>query len=130
WPVKLGWLGWIAFGAALLAGQRAAGAGAAARSWATAAVRRVTSRTYAEGTEEALLLGTSSPWILAIGQAVPVGIAAAYFAMPSVWLFFFALFSAIAGAVTSHAAERSRALWLRGGLTRAELFRRVERAYW
>src|SRR5690606_27253558 len=67
---------------------------------------------------------------LAIGQAVPIGIAAAYFAVPSVWLFLFALFSAIAGAVTSHAAARSRTLWLRAPLTRAQLFRRVERSYW
>jgi len=130
WPVKLGWLGWIAFGAMLLAGPRAASAAAAARRWLGAAGRRFSPRPYAEGTEESLLLGTSRPWVLAIGQAVPVGIAAGYFKVPTVWLFLFAVFSAIAGAVTSHAAERSRVLWLRNGLTRAELFRRVERAYW
>ncbi|HEX7080426.1 MAG TPA: hypothetical protein VF329_05385 [Gammaproteobacteria bacterium] len=130
WPVKLGFIGWIAFGAVLLAGHRAASVRAAVHGWLTATLRRLPSLAYAEGMEASLLLGTSRPWILAIGQAVPIGIAAAYIAVPSVWLFFFTLFGAITAAVTSHAAARSRTLWLRAGLTRAELFRRVERAYW
>src|SRR5690606_22815589 len=54
WPVKLGWLGWIAFGAMLLAGPRAASAAAAARRWLGAAGRRFSPRPYAEGTEESL----------------------------------------------------------------------------
>lgn len=130
WPVKLGFIGWIAFGAALLAGHRAASARSIVQSGLTAIRRRLPPLTYAEGREASLLLGTSRPWILAVGQAVPIGIAAAYFAVPGVWLFFFTLFGAITAAVTSHAAARSRTLWLRAGLTRAELFSRVERAYW
>src|SRR5690606_18533442 len=127
---KLGFIGWVAFGLMLLAGQRAARMRTTARRWAAAAARTFPSRTYVEGEEESLLLGTSRPWLLAIGQAVPIGIAAAYLAVPGVWLFFFALFSAITGAVTSHAATRSRTLWLRAPLTCAQLFRRVERRYW
>jgi hypothetical protein len=46
------------------------------------------------------------------------------------WLVFLIVFSAIAGAIASQAAARSRRLWLRFDWTRAELRRHVERAFW
>jgi hypothetical protein len=49
---------------------------------------------------------------------------------PSVWLFYLTIFSALSGAITSLAATRSRALWLRAHWTRGELFARVEAAFW
>ena len=50
--------------------------------------------------------------------------------LPSVWLLYLTMFSAISGAITSTAATRSRAMWLRCGWTRTEMFARVEAAYW
>jgi hypothetical protein len=49
---------------------------------------------------------------------------------PSIWLFYLTIFSALSGAITSLAATRSRALWLRAHWTRGELFARVEAAFW
>lgn len=89
---------------------------------------------YREGSEVDLLLGTSRPWIVAFGQIVPV--AAMLLLIPPrsplmvVAFVFLILMSAIAGAITSTAAERSRRLWLRCDLTRDQLRRRVELAFW
>jgi hypothetical protein len=49
---------------------------------------------------------------------------------PSPWLFFLTILSVLSGAVASVAATRGRRLWLRAHWTRAELFRRVEDAFW
>jgi hypothetical protein len=83
------------------------------------------------GREIDLLLGTSNPWLLAFGQLVPVLLAAriGYYSS-AVWLFYLTLFSTVAGAIAGQAAERSRALWLRGDWSRAQLFSQVERAFW
>jgi hypothetical protein len=83
------------------------------------------------GREIDLLLGTSNPWLLAFGQLVPVLLAAriGYYSA-AVWLFYLTLFSTVAGAIAGQAAERSRALWLRGDWSRAQLFSQVERAFW
>ncbi len=89
---------------------------------------------YREGSEIDLLLGTSRPWIVAFGQIVPV--AAMLFLIPPqsplmiVAFVFLMLMSAIAGAITSTAAERSRRLWLRCDLDRDQLRRAVELAFW
>jgi hypothetical protein len=47
-----------------------------------------------------------------------------------VWLYFLTMFSTVAGAFAGQAAERSRALWLRGEWSREALFAQVERSYW
>ncbi len=94
------------------------------------------------GHEIDFMLGTANPWPLALGQIAPVLIAGYYLrgflpvgfaqneATPNPWLFFMTLLSVVSGAMTSVAATRSRALWLRAAWTREELFARVERAFW
>jgi hypothetical protein len=95
--------------------------------------------TYDGGGEVDFLIGTARPWTLAFGQVVPVLIAAYFLngfqpnmapSAPSPWLFFLTILSILSGAVASLAATRSRGLWLRAHWTRAELFRRVEDAFW
>jgi hypothetical protein len=100
------------------------GARAGGRGGAWAKVR------YVGGREVDLLVGTAQPWLLAIGQLVPIAIATLMLVPPNVWLFFLTIFSTISGAITSTAATRSRALWLRSALSRQELFARVEAAFW
>jgi len=129
--VWVGIAGWVGFALLLLFGGRLKQK--LARSLAAAAqlARRVLpSVGYASGTELDLLLGTRRPWLVALGQAVPVVTAAWLFRQHTVWLFFLTLFTAISGAITSTAAARSRVLWLRNAWTRAELFHRVEIAFW
>ncbi len=93
---------------------------------------------YKGGEEVDFLVGTSRPWALALGQVVPI-LMAAYFLSgfevaapyaPSPWLFLMTILSILAGAIASMAATRSRRLWLRAPWTRAQLFRRVETALW
>jgi hypothetical protein len=94
---------------------------------------------YNGGGEIDFLIGTANPWLLAVGQIAPILIAAYYVggyqplaaeAPPNPWLFFMTILSVLCGATASLAATRSRALWLRTQCTRAELFARVERAFW
>jgi len=126
---------WIVFAALLLAGGRLrhSFAGWRARIETLRSVLVPTTR-YREGSEIDLLLGTSRPWIVAFGQIVPV--AAMLFLIPPrsplmiVAFVFLILMSAIAGAITSTAAERSRRLWLRCDLDRDQLRRKVELAFW
>jgi hypothetical protein len=91
------------------------------------------------GREIDFMLGTANPWPLALGQLVPIAIATYYLsgyhpfapeAAPNPLLFFMTILSVVSGAMTSVAATRARALWLRAHWTRAELFARVERAFW
>jgi len=95
--------------------------------------------TYDGGGEIDFLIGTTRPWALALGQVIPVLIATYFLngfrremapSAPSPWLFFLTILSILSGAVASLAATRSRGLWLRAHWTRAELFRRVEDAFW
>ena len=83
------------------------------------------------GRELDLLLGTSNPWLLAIGQLLPVLLAAriGYYSAP-VWLFYLTIFSTVGGAIAGQAAERSRALWLPGDWSRVELYEKVEQSFW
>lgn len=122
---------WVAFVAVVLFGARLR----RFSSRALTSIRRVARNwlpgvSYSAGTELDLLLGTMRPWVVAIGQAVPVAAAGWLIFDLRAWLFFLALFTAISGAITSTAAARSRALWLKRDWTRAEMFQRVEAAYW
>ena len=85
------------------------------------------------------VLGIANPWPFALGQIVPIAVAAYYLsdyhplaaeAPPNPLLFFMTMLSVVSGAMTSVAATRGRALWLRADWTREELFARVERAFW
>ena len=126
---------WIVFATLLLAGGRLrhsfAGLRARLTTWRG---RLAPASPYRRGREVDLLLGTSRPWLVAFGQIVPV--AAMLFLIPPqsplmiVGFVFLILMSAIAGAITSTAAERSRRLWLRCDLTRDQLRRTVELAFW
>jgi hypothetical protein len=83
------------------------------------------------GREIDLLLGTANPWLLAIGQLIPVLLATRIgFYSAAVWLYYLTLFSTVCGAIAGQAAERSRALWLRGDWSPAQLFVRVEKSFW
>jgi hypothetical protein len=127
----LGIGGWLAFAALLLFGGRLKQKLARSlAAFAQRAHRVLPSAAYATGAELDLLLGTNRAWVVALGQAVPIVAAAWLFRQHAVWLFFLSLFTAISGAITSTAAARSRVLWLRNPWTRAQLFRRVEVAFW
>jgi len=100
---------------------------------------RSAAATYYGGGEIDFLIGTARPWALALGQVVPILIATYFLngfrremapSGPSPWLFFLTILSILSGAIASVAATRSRALWLRAHWTRAELFRRIEDAFW
>jgi hypothetical protein len=122
---------WAAFAALVLCGGRFRHNGTSA---VATLVRRarvlVPPASYAAGTELDLLLGTTRPSVVAIGQAVPLVFAAWLIPDLGASLFFLTMFTAIQGAITSTAAARSRVLWLKLGWTRAEIFQRVEAAYW
>jgi hypothetical protein len=85
---------------------------------------------YAGGREVDLLLGTAQPWLIASAQLAPLALGAWLIAYPGVWLLYVTIVAVMIGAVSVPAAARSRALWLRGGWSRAALFRRVEQAFW
>lgn len=129
--VWLGAIPWVAFATLLLFGSRLkhAFADRGLRAW-RAARRRLPGTRYSAGDELALLLGTTNPWIVAVGQVVPIAAAVWWIPQANVLLFFLTIFGAISGAITSTAAARSRALWLRFHWTRAEIFDRVETAFW
>jgi hypothetical protein len=126
-----------AFATAFLLAPRRKGA---APRLSQALATRLTGASYQGGREVDFLIGTARPWALAIGQIVPI-LLAAYFltsfevrapsaATVSPWLFFMTILSLLAGAIASFAATRSRRLWLRSHWTRAQLFTRVEKALW
>jgi hypothetical protein len=88
-------------------------------------------QTRVAGRATDLVLGTARPWLMAGAQALPVVLAARignYF--PGGWLYCLVLFSVSSAATAGHAAVRSRALWLRTGWSRAELYRHVEWSFW
>jgi hypothetical protein len=103
---------------------------ALSRRAAAGCSRAQTARPYQPGREVDLLIGVDRPWVLALGQIAPIVIATFFISRPNLWLFYFALFSAISGAITSFSAARSRALWLRTDWSRSELFTQVEAAFW
>lgn len=129
--VWAGGFAWLAYAALLLFGARLRHAllGSGYRL-AQRAQRFLPKSSYSAGAELDLLLGTSRPWVVALGQAIPICASVWWISLPSVWLLYLTLFSAISGAITSTAAARSRSLWLKLGWTRREMFARVEAAYW
>lgn len=92
--------------------------------------RTQTTKPYKPGREVDMLIGVDRPWLLAVGQIAPIIIATYFISRSSLWLFYFALFSAISGATTSFAAARSRSLWLRTDWSRSDLFTQVEAVFW
>ena len=122
---------WAAFAAFVLLGGRFRHIGSSAFATLMRRVRELPPRmSYAAGAEIDLLLGTTRPWVVAIGQAVPLAFAGWLIPDLGASLFFLTMFTAISGAITSTAAARSRVLWLKLGWTRAQMFRLVEAAYW
>jgi hypothetical protein len=97
----------------------------------TAPGYRTGKRSRLRGREIDLLLGTSNPWLLALGQLLPVLLAAriGYYSA-AVWLFYLTIFSTVAGAIAGQAAGRSRVLWLRGDWSTVRLFAKVEQSFW
>ena len=83
------------------------------------------------GREFDVLLGTSNPWLGVLSLIFPLLVMAHFIGTAStVWLNFLAIFSTVSGAVSGQVPGRSRALWLRGGWSRASLFSAVERSVW
>jgi hypothetical protein len=121
-------LAWTVFGALFLAWPRLR------KAWAARTRSERSSRgSFSRGTtgrEIDLILGTGNPWMLIAAQLIPIVIASRVgVRLPAVWLYFLTIFSTVTGAVAGQAAERSRALWLRTGWSRAELFSEVERSF-
>ncbi|HTE39455.1 MAG TPA: hypothetical protein VK629_01415, partial [Steroidobacteraceae bacterium] len=80
--------------------------------------------------EMPLLLGISSPWILALAVSICIVLDSLFVPLRGPWLFFLVILALVSGAIAGKTAARSRALWLRLPHTRAELFDRVERLLW
>lgn len=126
----VGLASWVAFAVVVLAGGRSRHALSGWRTRAAALARRaLPTANYAPGRETALLLGTNRPWLVAVGQVVPIALVALLIDEQQPWLLYLIVFSALAGAMTSRAGAQSRLLWLRYGWTRAEIARRVEAAW-
>ena len=127
----LGLAGWLIFAALLLAGGRIRHSLQRLRARVkTLSNRLLSSDRYATGTEVDLQLGTTRPWVVALGQIVPIGAMVWFTPVSEIWIVFLVTFSAISGAITSQAAARSRRLWLKYDWTRAQIGRHVEWRYW
>ena len=127
----LGVLGWVVFGVVLLAGGRIRHAHGGIKVWFTRALKKLAPTSdYVGGNELDLLLGTAAPWIVALGQTVPIAVMAVLIPESRVWPAVMIIFSAMAGAITSQAASRCHRLWLRFDWDRATLVRRIEGAFW
>jgi hypothetical protein len=131
WAASL--LIWGGFAAAFLLAPRWKGRVGKLRH---AIAARLTAASYHGGGEVDFLIGTGQPWLLALGQVVPLLLASVFLATAMApvasgpWLFFTTVISVLAGAIASMAATRGRSLWLRTHWTRAQLFRRVEDSLW
>lgn len=83
------------------------------------------------GKEIDLLLGNANPWVLIAVLAMTLTIAARTGELgTSILLFYLSIASTVSGATAGQAPARSRALWLRGGWSRAELFSAIEKSAW
>ena len=89
--------------------------------WPT--LRRASAR-FRAGREVDLILGTASPWSVAVPVLAPVllSIFVGHYSM-SAWLLLMTIFSAVTGAIAASAAARSRAIWLRTRWSREALVR-------
>lgn len=118
---------WLVFAAIFLAWPKLKARGP--RSWIPG-LRPRAKELRSAGKEVDLMLGTHNPWVYVGALLVPVFLAGRIEKMsPAVWLYILTIFSTVSGAIAGQAAERSRVLWLRGGWSRAELFKRVEAAF-
>lgn len=118
---------WLVFGAIFLAWPKLKNL--RPRSWIPGLSSRAKELRSA-GKEIDLMLGTNNHWVYVGALLVPVFLAGRIEKMsPAVWLYILTIFSTVTGAIAGQAAERSRVLWLRGGWSRAELFKRVEAAF-
>lgn len=83
------------------------------------------------GREFDLVLGTSNPWLQVAALALPLLLVSRFVGeFTAVWLYFLTIMSVVTGVISSQAASKSRALWLRGDWSRTELFTMVERSVW
>ena len=127
----IGLASWIVVGALLLSGGHMGHSFRDATSRMVAMSQRLAPATrYRAGSELDLMLGMTQPWVIAIGQLVPIAAMAVLIRNSEIWLLVLMVFGAMAGAVTSRAASRSRGFWLRIGLTREQIVRRVEQSFW
>jgi hypothetical protein len=121
---------WFVFGAGFLLWPRFKAARARSNGEKFPRLARVLAGRTA-GREFDVLLGTSNPWLLVAALGLPLVLMTRFVhETPSVWIFFLTIFSVVTGAYSGQAAERSRALWLRGDWSRAALFFMVERSVW
>jgi hypothetical protein len=121
---------WFLFGAGFLWWPRLEAARARRTGERFAGLARVLAGRTA-GREFDVLLGTSNPWLLIAALALPLLLMTRLVReVPSVWLYFLTILSVVTGAYSGQAAERSRALWLRGDWSREALFLAVERSVW
>lgn len=131
WFEVIGMASWAVFGALLLAGGRFRHAFHALKAAVTGLARRASPPVpYQTGRELDLVLGITRPWLVALGQIVPIAVMVVTNRESSIWLVILIVFSAIAGAITSQAASRARRLWLRYGWSREEIVHHVEWAFW
>jgi hypothetical protein len=122
---------WIVFGSLVLSGGRVRRSFRNAIGHTRVAFRRLLPATsYRPGHELDLMLGTTHPWFVAIGQIVPIAVMAILIREPRVWLAVLMMFSAMAGAVACQAGHRSRQIWLKLDVTRDVMARQVESAFW
>lgn len=130
----LEWFGlasWGVFAAMLLSGGRVRHAFRGLRAAVTDIARRASPAVpYRAGRELDLMLGMTQPWLVALGQIVPIAVMAVLIRESRIWLVILMIFSAIAGGITSQAASRARRLWLMYDWTREEIIRHVEQAFW
>jgi hypothetical protein len=127
----LGLAGWFIVAALLLYGGRIRHGFRRMRDIAARILRRaVPVVRYRSGNELDLMLGITHPWIVALGQVIPIAVMGILIREPRVWLAVLILFGAIAGAITSQAASRGRRLWLFYDWNRKKLVQQVERAFW
>jgi hypothetical protein len=127
----IGLAGWFVFAALLLFGGRVRHGFRGVRGSVTRIAQRMSPAAhYRAGKELDLMLGLSRPWIVALGQIIPIAVMAVLIPESRIWLVVLMLFGAIAGAITSQAASRGRRLWLRYDWNREALVHHVERAFW
>lgn len=127
WNLEQLAVAWTVFGALFLAWPRIRNARSLRGRGATSSGSGFSRST--SGRELDLILGTSNPWLFVAAQLAPIALAAwVGVRLPSIWLYFLATFSTVSGAIAGQAAERSRPLWLRSGLSRRELFGAVEKS--
>jgi len=131
---------WIVVAAALLLAPQIRRAAAGVRTRLQRGAGDPFASAYDGGDEVELMIGTARPWLLALGQTMPIALAAyllgwlygdiAVDRKVEVWLCYLTMLTMLSAGTATFTPARSRALWLRAHWTRAELFARVEAAHW